>query len=155
MQLFELGGRVAVITGGNAGIGLGIAKGLAAAGASIVIAGRRAEKNLAAARTIETFKVNTAAFEVDVRSEESCRSLVDRTVQQFGRVDILVNNAGIAIRKQPEAYTLAEWNEVIDANLTGAFVCAQAAHPHMKRAGNGKIVNIGSMLSIFGASFAA
>jgi len=155
VQLFELSGRVAVITGGNAGIGLGIAKGLAAAGASIVIAGRRAEKNLAAARTIETFKVNTAAFEVDVRSEESCRSLVDRTVQQFGRVDILVNNAGIAIRKQPEAYTLAEWNEVIDANLTGAFVCAQAAHPHMKRAGNGKIVNIGSMLSIFGASFAA
>jgi 2-dehydro-3-deoxy-D-gluconate 5-dehydrogenase len=155
MKLFDLNGRVAVITGGNAGIGFGIAKGLAAAGAVIVVAGRRAEKNLEAARAIAAFNVNTAALEVDVCKEESCRSMVESTVKRFGRIDILVNNSGVTIRKQPEAYTLAEWNKVIDTNLTGAFLCAHAAYPHMKQGSSGKIVNIGSMLSIFGASFAA
>ena len=155
MKLFDLNGRVAVITGGNAGIGFGIAKGLAAAGAAIVIAGRRAEKNVEAARAIEAYKVNAAALELDVSKEESCRAMVESTVRRFGRLDILVNNAGTTIRKQPEAYTLAEWNRVIDTNLNGAFLCAQAAYPLMKNGGGGKIVNIGSMLSIFGASFAA
>jgi 2-deoxy-D-gluconate 3-dehydrogenase len=155
MTLFDLNGRVAVITGGNAGIGLGIAQGLAAAGAAIVVAGRRAEKNLEAARAIAALRVKTAAIEVDVCKEESCRAMVESTVERFGRIDILVNNAGIAIRKQPDAYTLAEWNRVIDTNLTGAFLCAQAAYPHLQNGGGGKIVNIGSMLSIFGASFAA
>ena len=155
MKLFDLSRHVAIITGGNAGIGLGIAKGLAAAGATIVIAGRQAEKNLEAARTLEAFSVGTAALEVDVAKEESCRAMVETTLSRFGRLDILVNNAGINIRKQPEAYTLAEWNEVINTNLNGAFLCAQAAHPHMKQGGRGKIINIGSMLSIFGASFAA
>jgi 2-dehydro-3-deoxy-D-gluconate 5-dehydrogenase len=81
--------------------------------------------------------------------------MVENTVKRFGRIDILVNNAGTTIRKQPETYSLAEWNRVIDTNLNGAFLCAQAAYPHMKDGGGGKIVNIGSMLSIFGASFAA
>jgi 2-deoxy-D-gluconate 3-dehydrogenase len=155
MRLFDLSRHVAIITGGNTGIGLGIAKGLAAAGATIVIASRRADKNLEAARAIEAFNVGTAALEVDVAKEESCRAMVETTLKRFGRLDILVNNAGITIRKQPEAYTLAEWNEVINTNLNGAFLCAQAAHPHMKQGGRGKIINIGSMLSIFGASFAA
>ena len=155
MKLFDLNGRVAVITGGNAGIGLGIAKGLATAGAAIVIAGRRAEKNVEAARAIEAYNVNAAALELDVSKEESCRAMVESTVRRFGRLDILVNNAGTTIRKQPEAYTLAEWNRVIDTNLNGAFLCAQAGYPHMKHGGGGKIINIGSMLSIFGASFAA
>ena len=155
MKPFDLSGRVAVITGGNAGIGLGIARGLATAGAAIAIAGRRVEKNVEAAKAIEMLNVSTAVFEVEVCSEDSCRSLLERTVQRFGRIDILINNAGIAIRKQPEAYTLAEWNKVMETNLTGAFLCAQSAHPHMQRGGSGKIINIGSMLSIFGASFAA
>jgi 2-deoxy-D-gluconate 3-dehydrogenase len=99
--------------------------------------------------------VNAAALELDVSKEESCRAMVESTVRRFGRLDILVNNAGTTIRKQPEAYTLAEWNRVIDTNLNGAFLCAQAGYPHMKHGGGGKIVNIGSMLSIFGASFAA
>jgi 2-dehydro-3-deoxy-D-gluconate 5-dehydrogenase len=155
MQLFDLNGRVAVITGGNAGIGLGMAKGLAAAGAAIVIAGRRAEKNLEAAKAIAAINVKTAAIEVDVCKEESCRSMIEATVNRFGRLDILVNNAGTTIRKQPEAYALVEWNEVIDTNLNGAFVCAHAAYPHMQAGGRGKIINIGSMMSIFGASYAA
>lgn len=155
MNLFDLNGRVAVVTGGNAGIGLGIAKGLAAAGAAVVIAGRRPERNLEAARAIAAFKVSTAALEVDVSNEASCRAMVENTVGRFGRLDILVNNAGTTVRKQPEAYTLAEWNKVIDTNLNGAFLCAHAAYPHLKNGGGGKIINIGSMMSIFGASYAA
>jgi 2-deoxy-D-gluconate 3-dehydrogenase len=154
MSIFDLSGRVAVVTGGNAGIGFGIANALAQAGAAIVIAGRRSEKNREAVKAIDALGVKAAAIDADVRNEASCRSLVEKTVKQFGHIDILVNNAGIAIRKQPEAYTLAEWHEVVDTNLTSAFVCSHAAYPHMKSAGGGKIVNIGSMLSIFGASFA-
>ncbi|HEY4736624.1 MAG TPA: glucose 1-dehydrogenase [Xanthobacteraceae bacterium] len=155
MKPFDLTGRVAVITGGNAGIGFGMAQGLAAAGAAIVIAGRRNDKNREAAQAIEAFNVKTAVVEVDVCEEASCRGLVEATVEQLGRLDILVNNAGVNIRKQPEALTAAEWNKVMDTNLTGAFLCSHAAYPHMKNAGGGKIVNTGSMLSIFGASFAA
>jgi 2-deoxy-D-gluconate 3-dehydrogenase len=154
MKLFDLNGRVAIVTGGNAGIGLGIATGLAQAGAAIVIAGRRSAQNSAACKAIEALGVKAAAIETDVCDEQSSRSMIERAAERFGRVDILVNNAGIAIRKQPESYTLAEWNEVIETNLTGAFVCAHAAYPHMKRGGGGKIINIGSMLSIFGTSFA-
>src|SRR5262249_35107364 len=79
------------------------------------------------------------AIEADVADEASCRALVARAVDELGRLDILVNNAGTAIRKQPQDYTLAEWRRVIDVNLTGAFLCAQAAYPHMLRAGGGKI----------------
>lgn len=154
MKLFDLSGRVAVITGGNAGIGFGMAQGLAAAGATIVIAGRRNDKNREAVRAIEALNVKTAAVEVDVCKEASCRAMVEATVQRFGRLDILVNNAGINIRRQPEVLTAAEWNKVMDTNLTGAFLCSHAAYPHMKNGGGGKIVNTGSMLSIFGASFA-
>jgi 2-deoxy-D-gluconate 3-dehydrogenase len=154
MSLFDLNGRVALVTGGNSGIGLGIAMGLAQAGAAIVIAGRRIEKNRDACRAIEQFNVEAADIDVDVCDEASCRSMIDRTVERFGGIDVLVNNAGTAIRKPPENYTLAEWNNVVETNLTGAFICAHAAYPHMRDGGGGKIINIGSMLSIFGTSFA-
>ena len=154
MKLFDLNGRVAVVTGGNSGIGLGIALGLAQAGAAIVIAGRRTEKNREACRAIEDLNVEAAGIETDVCDEASCRSMIAKSVERFGRVDILVNNAGTAVRKQPESYTPAEWSKVLETNLTGAFVCAHATYPHMRDAGGGKIINIGSMLSIFGTSFA-
>ena len=95
------------------------------------------------------------AVEVDVRREASCREMVQAVVDRFGRLDILVNNAGTNIRKRPEEYTLDEYNTVLETNLTSAFVCSQAAYPHMVRAGGGKIINIGSMMSIFGAAFTA
>jgi 2-dehydro-3-deoxy-D-gluconate 5-dehydrogenase len=154
MNLFDLSGKVAVVTGGNDGLGFGIAQGMALAGAGIVVAGRRTERNVAAAQALAGLGVNAAAVEVDVCKESSCRSLLETTLKRFGRIDILINNAGIAIRKQPQSHTLGEWNKVIETNLTGAFLCSQAAYPHMKRIGGGKIVNIGSMLSIFGASYA-
>ena len=154
MQLFDLSNRVAVITGGNGGIGLGMAKGMAAAGATIVVAGRDAAKNTAAVSEIVSAGGKASAIPVDVLVEESCRALIADTMKTHGRLDILVNNAGMSIRKQPEDYTLAEWHTVLDSNLTSAFLCSQAAYPAMKKGGSGKIINIGSMMSIFGAPFA-
>ncbi len=155
MELFDLTGKVAIVTGGNGGIGLGMARGLARAGASVVVAGRNAAKSAAAVAELQALGAKAVAIEVDVRDEASCRALIDATAGRLGRLDILVNNAGTNVRKQPHEYTLAQWREVIDTNLTSAFVCSNAAYPEMKKAGGGKIINIGSMMSIFGASFSA
>jgi 2-deoxy-D-gluconate 3-dehydrogenase len=152
MTLFDLTGRVALVTGGNGGIGLGMAKGLATAGAHLVLAARNAGKAEAAIAALAGKGVFVA---LDVADETSCRALVAETADRFGRLDILVNNAGTSIRKPPEAYTAAEWHAVLDTNLTGAFYCAQAAHPVMKRSGGGKIINIGSMFALFGSAYAA
>jgi 2-dehydro-3-deoxy-D-gluconate 5-dehydrogenase len=150
--MFDLKGKAALVTGGNGGIGLGMAKGLAAAGAAVAIAGRDAQKNSAALASIGK---NCISLKGDIADEKQCRALVDEAAGQLGRLDILVNNAGINIRKLPQDLTLADWKEVMDTNLTSAFVASQAAYPHMKRAGHGKIVNIGSMMSIFGAAYLA
>jgi 2-deoxy-D-gluconate 3-dehydrogenase len=155
MDLFDLSGRVAIVTGGNGGIGLGMATGLAKAGSAVVIAGRNAEKNAAAVRELEQLGAEVAAAEGDLTSEADCRNVVASAVQRFGRLDILVNNAGINIRKRPEEYSLEEWRLVLETNLTSAFACSQAAYPELQKAGGGKIINIGSMMSIFGASFTA
>jgi 2-deoxy-D-gluconate 3-dehydrogenase len=155
MKQFDLSGKVAVVTGGNGGIGLGMARGLAGAGATIVVAGRQEAKNDAAVKELAKLGAKAIAIRVDVRSDTSCRTLMRDTVDRFGRLDILVNNAGTNIRKQPQDYTMDEWQLVLETNLTSAFVCSQAAYPHMVRAGGGKIINIGSMMSIFGASFTA
>ncbi len=154
MDLFDLSGRVAVVTGGNGGIGLGMALGMARAGATIVVAGRDAAKNADAVKQVEAAGARASAIPVDVLKEDSIRAMVAATVKAHGRLDILVNNAGMSIRKQPEAYTLAEWHTVLDSNLTSAFLCSHAAYPELKKAGGGKIINIGSMMSIFGAPFA-
>jgi 2-deoxy-D-gluconate 3-dehydrogenase len=151
MDLFDLQGKTALVTGGNGGIGLGMAQGLAAAGARVAIAGRDQAKSAVALRTLE----RAIALEADLRDEKACRAMVEEAAQRLGRLDILVNNAGTNIRKRPEEYSLEEWKLVMDTNLTSAFVASHAAYPHLKRAGGGKIVNIGSMMSIFGAAFVA
>ena len=149
--MFDLKGKVAVVTGGNGGIGLGMARGLANAGARVVVAARNRDKSAAAVRELGS---DTLAIAVDVTDERSVDALMADTMSQCERIDILVNNAGINIRKPAHELPLREWQQVIDTNLTSAFVCSRAAYPHMKRAGGGKIINVGSMLSIFGASFA-
>lgn len=151
MTAFDLTGKVALVTGGNGGIGLGMAKGLASLGARVMIAGRDAEKNK---RALAMLGGKADSIAVDLADEAGARAVVDQTAQKFGRLDILINNAGINIRKPPQDFTLEEWQRVLDINLTSLFVCCQAAYPHMKERG-GKIINIGSMTSIFGASFAA
>lgn len=155
MTGFDLSGRVAVVTGGNGGIGLGMARGLAAAGAAVVVAARNAEKGAAAVAELAHRGANAAFLAVDVADQKSARAMVAQTAERFGRLDILINNAGINVRKPPEDYAAEEWRDIIDINLKGAFFCAQAAYPEMRRAGGGKIINIGSMTSIFGVPFAA
>src|SRR5437667_1180758 len=149
VSMFELEGRVALVTGGNGGIGLGMAKGLAAAGATVAIAGRDEKKNAAAAKELGGRAIS---IRVDLRDENACRAAVEQAARKLGRLDILINNAGTNIRKAPQDYTLEEWRLVLDTNLTSAFVASQAAYPHMKPAGGGKIINIGPIMSPFGAS---
>ena len=150
--MFDLKGKAALVTGGNGGIGLGMAKGLAQAGAAVAIAGRDARKN---ADALASLGKNCISLKGDIADEKQCRALVDAAASQLGRLDILVNNAGMNIRKPPQDLTLEEWKTVMDTNLTSAFVASQAAYPHLKKAGGGKIVNIGSMMSIFGAAYLA
>jgi 2-deoxy-D-gluconate 3-dehydrogenase len=111
--LLDLGGRVAIVTGGNSGIGLGMAKGLAAAGAMLVIAGRNAQKNAAAGQVLQALGAQALAVEADVTQEDACRALVQAALERFGRLDILVNNAGTNIRKPPQDYTLEEWKPTL------------------------------------------
>jgi 2-deoxy-D-gluconate 3-dehydrogenase len=153
-ELFDLGGRVAIVTGGNGGIGLGIARGLADAGAAIAIVGRDQTKSSAAVADIGARGTRAISVAADVTDKAAVAAMVERVRAELGRIDILVNNAGINIRKPPHDLELEEWHSVIDTNLTSAFLCSKAAYPAMKQAGGGKIINIGSMMSIFGASFA-
>ena len=155
MKAFDLTGRVAVVTGGNGGIGLGMARGLASAGAAIVVAGRNRGKSEKAVEEIRALGVEAVAIEVDVADEASVNALIRAAAERWGRLDVLVNNAGMNIRKQPQDLTLAEWRQVLDTNLTSAFLTSRAAYPIMKAQGGGKIINIGSMMSIFGTGFAS
>jgi 2-dehydro-3-deoxy-D-gluconate 5-dehydrogenase len=154
MNAFDLKGKAALVTGGNGGIGLGMAKGLAQAGAAVAIAGRNEKKNAEAVRQLEAFSVKAISLKVDVEDEKACRAMVDQAARELGRLDILVNNAGMNIRKAPQDLALEDWKKVMDTNLTSAFIASQAAYPHLKRAG-GKIINIGSMMSIFAAAYLA
>ena len=153
-DMFDLTGKVAIVTGGNGGIGLGMAKGLAAHGAAVVVAGRNATKTEAAVKELVASGAKASGFAVDVRKEDQVRAMVADAVARHGRLDILVNNAGMSIRALPQDYRLEDWREVLESNLTSAFVASHAAYPHLKAAGGGKVVNIGSMMSIFGAPFA-
>jgi 2-dehydro-3-deoxy-D-gluconate 5-dehydrogenase len=150
MSPFDLQGKAALVTGGNGGIGLGMAEGLARAGARVAIAGRDAAKNRSA---VARLGKEAIALTADLLDEKACRAMVDEAAAKLGRLDILVNNAGINIRKQPHEYSIDEFRRVLDSNLTSAFVASQAAYPHFLEAKAGKVVNIGSMMSIFGASF--
>ncbi len=148
--MFDLKGRVALVTGGNGGIGLGFARGLAKAGASVMLAGRDAAKSEAALAELRALGAKAEAVSADVTSPDSIQAMVAATVSTFGRLDILVNNAGTNIRSRPEETTLADWHTVLNTNLTSTMFAAQAAYPHLKAGGVGRIINNGSMLSIFG-----
>jgi 2-deoxy-D-gluconate 3-dehydrogenase len=151
---FDLTGKVAIVTGGNGGIGLGMARGLAEAGAAVAIVGRNETKSAAAVAELRQGGATALSVPADVTDKAAVEAMAEQVARELGRIDILVNNAGINIRKPPHALALEEWDSVIKTNLTSAFLCSQAVYPAMKAAGGGKIINIGSMMSIFGASFA-
>ncbi len=152
MDLFDLHGKVAIVTGGNGGIGLGIARGLMQAGASVAIAGRNEEKTSTAQAELGS---NSLGLRCDVTDAADVQRMVKQTVERFGGLDIMVANAGMNIRKLPEGYALEEWQQIVETNLTSVFTCSQAAFPELQRRGGGKIVTIGSMASIFGFDYAA
>ncbi len=153
--MFDLTGRVALVTGGNSGIGLGMARGLAKAGAAVMVAGRDAAKNAAAAEALRALGATADSVEADVTDADAVAAMVDATVARLGRLDILVANAGTSVRKPPQALSLDEWRHVLDTNLTSSFTAARAAYPHLKASGRGRVITNGSMLSLFGAPFAA
>lgn len=153
-ELFRLDGKTAIVTGGNGGIGKGIARGLAGAGASVVIAARNASKTEEAISEIKRdFGVEAVGHIVEARNPGEIEAMVKQTAERFGRIDIVVANAGIGFHKAPADLTLEEWDENIEINLRHTFVIAKAAYPYMKKAGSGKIITLGSMTSIFGIGF--
>ncbi len=150
-DLFGLQGRVSIVTGGNGGIGKGIADGLAMQGCKIVIAARNEEKTAEAVADIRSrFKVEALGVSLDLLDAASIGSVVEQVLDKYGRIDVLVNNAGVSVRKAPEDYTSDDWDLVMDTNLKGAFMCCQAVYPVMKKQGKGKIINIGSIASLYG-----
>jgi NAD(P)-dependent dehydrogenase (short-subunit alcohol dehydrogenase family) len=150
-QLFDLSGRVAIVTGGSIGLGRQMAEGLAEMGAHIVLCARKQERCQQAAEELLQLGVKAIALGCDVKSPDSIQEMVDATVSQFGRIDVLINNAGISWGAPVEEMRLEDWNKVIETNLTGTFLCAQAVGKVMIRQGRGKIINIASVAGLGGA----
>ena len=152
-SFFSLKGKVAIVTGGNGGIGKGITEGLAAAGSDVVVVARNQQKIQETVQEIERhFKTRVLGLSCDVSSQEEIQAMMQKVRDKFGKINILVNNAGMNIRKMPQDYEPAEWDRVLDTNLRGPFLCCHAAYPFMKETESGKIINIGSMTSIFGGA---
>ena len=150
----KLDGKVALVTGSGRNIGRATVLKLAGEGAHVVVNARsnQAEAD-AVAREARDRGVKALAVIADVAKKDQVDAMVTKAMSEFGRIDILINNAGTNIRKSLHEYTLDEWHRVIDTNLTSAFLCSRAVYPAMKSVGGGKVINIGSMMSIFGASF--
>jgi 2-deoxy-D-gluconate 3-dehydrogenase len=153
-RMFDLTDKIALVTGGNGGIGLGMAKGLAEAGAAVIIVGRNEEKSAAALQQLRAEGARASSVTCDVTDESAVRDLFAKVQDRHGGLDILVNNAGSTVRKPPQDFTLDEWKQVMDVNLTSAFLCSRAAYPLMLASGGGKVINIGSIMSLFGAPYA-
>jgi 2-deoxy-D-gluconate 3-dehydrogenase len=147
MKLFDLSGKVAIVTGGNRGIGFAIARGLAEAGAAVVIANRNAEagQQAAAALRADGFKTTSVAADISVKS--AVQNLVDRVIEEFDRIDILVNSAGVIDRGPVEDFSETQYDYIMDINLKGVFFSCQLAGKEMIKQGKGKIINISSNVS--------
>lgn len=150
-HIFDLTGKVAIVTGGNRGIGRGIALGLAHAGAHLVIASRNQETAAATAREIAGQGGRAHAVPCDVTRPAEIEAAVAAALAEFGGVNILVNNAGISAGGPPQSIPAETWDAVLDTNLRATFFFSQAAFPALSHAGGGKIINIGSEYSIFGS----
>jgi len=149
-RLFDLTGRIAVVTGGSAGLGLQMATGLAEAGASVVVCSRSAERCEAAARALRETGAEVMAHGCDVSKANEVEALKEAVLARFGRVDILINNAGRTWWAPPEDTPLDKWQYVIDLNITGTFLCAQAFGRQMIRQKGGRIINIASVSGLQG-----
>jgi NAD(P)-dependent dehydrogenase (short-subunit alcohol dehydrogenase family) len=149
--LFDLGGRVAIVTGGGSGLGRQMAHGLAEAGADVVVCARHLDRCELVAEELRALGVRTLALRCDVRDQAEVEAVVDRTLGELGSIDVLVNNAGTVWGAPPEDTPLEGWQKVVDVNLTGTFLFSQAAGRVMIAAGRGRIVNISSIAGLGGA----
>ena len=151
MNMFDLSGKTAIVTGGGKGIGRQMAQGLAEAGANLVLCARKAERCEQTATELEELGVKALGLGCDVRAPDQVQAVVARTVAEFGMVDVLVNNAGVVWGATPEDMPLEGWQKVVDVNLTGVFLFSQAAGRTMIERGGGSIVNIASVAGLHGA----
>lgn len=150
-QLFDLSGRVAIVTGGSAGLGRQIAEGLGEMGANLVLCSRKKERCEQAAEELQTLGVKTLALACDVKNPASIQQVVEATLSQFARIDVLINNAGTSWGAPVEEMRLEQWNKVIETNLTGTFLFSQAVGKVMIRQRRGKIINMASVAGLRGA----
>ena len=150
--LFDLTNRVAIVTGASRGLGLTFARALARAGADLVITSRSLASLSPVEAELAAIGRRIVPLELDVRDESSIHRMVDAAQEACGRIDVLVNNAGCNVRKRAADVTWDDWNLVLDTNLRGAFFVAQAVARHMIPRQTGRIVNIGSVTSVFGSS---
>ncbi len=150
-DMFDLTGKVAVVTGGSIGLGAYMARGLAEAGANLVIAARKVERCVEICEELKKLGVKALPVACDVSKAEDCQNLVDVTVKEFGRLDILVNNAGLAWAADAMDYPMDKWQKVMDLNVTGLFQLSAMAARVMKEQGGGRIINITSVAGFFGS----
>jgi gluconate 5-dehydrogenase len=151
IQLFDLSGRVAIVTGGSKGLGKAMAAGLASAGARVVLTSRcQAEVEAAASQIAADHGVEAIGLEADVADPPQMERLAASVVDRFGQIDILINNAGINIRGPIEELTLEQFREVQRVNVDGIWLASRAVVPHMKRQGRGRIINMASTLGLVG-----
>jgi NAD(P)-dependent dehydrogenase (short-subunit alcohol dehydrogenase family) len=151
-QLFDLTGRVAVVSGGSMGLGRQMAEGLAEMGASLVLCARKKDRCEEAAEELRVLGVQTLALACDVKDKAAIQEVVHATLAKFGRIDILINNAGVSWASPVEEMTLEQWDKVLSTNLTGTFLFCQAAGKAMVAQRSGKIINIASVAGLGGAS---
>ena len=150
-QLFDLSGRVAIVTGGSRGLGEEMAEGLAEAGASLMLCARREQWLTPALESFRSRGYKIEGMICDVSDGTQVQAVVDKTMSAFGKIDILINNAGISWAAEPEAMPMDKWQKVIDTNLTGTFLFSQIAGREMLKAGSGSIINIASIAGMIGS----
>lgn len=153
MNLFDLKEKVAIVTGGARGIGLALAKGLAGAGAVIVLGDKLSEEVQKSAKDLEEMGFKTTSIHVDVSNKKSVEKMSEEIFKMFGKIDILINNAGVSIGKAAEDTEVEDWDFVMDVNLKGPFLCSNAIGKYMIQQKRGKIINITSVVERVGADF--
>jgi NAD(P)-dependent dehydrogenase (short-subunit alcohol dehydrogenase family) len=151
-KIFDLTGRVAIITGGSVGLGRQMAEGLAEMGASLVLCARKKERCLRTASELQAAGAKVLALACEVKDPSSIQAVADATLEHFGRIDILINNAGTSWGAPVESMTLEQWNKVIETNLTGTFLFSQTVGRTMIAQRHGKIINIASVAGLRGSS---
>ncbi len=151
IKQFDLTGRSAIITGGSKGLGQAMAAGLASAGANVLLTSRNVEEGEVAAKEIsDAFGTKALAMAADVTSRDACDGVVNKALDEFGKVDILINNAGINIRGAIDELTYEQFQDVERTNVDGVWLMAKAVIPHMKKAKYGRIINMASTLGVVG-----